>query len=396
MEIGGSQTNAVELARAVADLGHEVTLFGPDGPLVSVVRELGLDYVTAPVDQRWPSRRNIAALGSLMKRTPVDVLHAYEWGPAVDLAFGPHLRTGTPLVTTVLSMSVPDFLPRHCPLIVGTTELAARHANEFAQVTLMEPPIDTVKNAPGGAEAARRRFGFAPDDLVLTVVGRLVPDLEKVDGVLAAISAVDELASGRPVRLLVVGDGPGLAEVRASADTVNARHRRDVVIVTGSLLDPRDAYSAADIVLGMGSSALKGMSFGKPLVVQGAAGFWRLAEPATLPMFLADGWYGHNGAGAAELLSALRPILDYSERRRDLGRFGRDLVVERFSLAGASRLLADVYAGALDRPPGRGASGAGLAGAGLRLARFKFAMARHRLADRRREPAAAPVEGVRT
>jgi glycosyltransferase involved in cell wall biosynthesis len=398
MEIGGSQTNAVELARGVADLGHDVTLFGPNGPLVSVVRELGLNYVTAPVDQRWPSRRNIAALGSLLGSEPVDVLHAYEWGPAVDLAFGPHLRTGTPLVTTVLSMSVPDFLPRHCPLIVGTTQLAARHANEFAEVTLMEPPIDTVKNAPGDAEAARRRFGLEPDDLVLTVVGRLVPDLEKVEGVLTAVSVVDELANGRSVRLLVVGDGPGLVEVRAKAGAVNARHGRDVVIVTGSLLDPRDAYAAADVVLGMGSSALKGMSFGKPLVVQGAAGFWRLAEPATLPTFLDDGWYGCNGKGAADLLIALGPVLDDPDRRLELGRFGRGLVEERFSLVGASRLLAAVYARARAQPPGRAATGAGLAGAGLRLARFKVAMARHRLADRWRGPAvaAAPAEGART
>ena len=65
---------------------------------------------------------------------------------------------------------------------------------------------------------------------------------------------------------------------------------RDVVLVTGALLDPRPAYAAADIVIGMGSSALKGMAFGKPLVVQGEQGFWKLLEPATLPIFLAQGF----------------------------------------------------------------------------------------------------------
>ena len=34
MEIGGSQLNAIELARGVAELGHDVLLFGPTGPLV--------------------------------------------------------------------------------------------------------------------------------------------------------------------------------------------------------------------------------------------------------------------------------------------------------------------------------------------------------------------------
>jgi glycosyltransferase involved in cell wall biosynthesis len=395
MEIGGSQSNAVELARGVADLGHEVTLFGPDGPLVSVVADLGLEYVVAPVEQRWPSLRNIAAVRERLRARPVDVLHGYEWGPAIDLAFGPHLSAGIPLVTTVLSMSVPDFLPRHCPLIVGTAQLAAQHARDFAQIALMEPPIDTVRNAPRDPAPARRRFGIRPGDVVLTVVGRLVADLEKLQGVLTAIDAVDQLAGARTVRLIVVGDGPGLPDVLNHAGIVNRRHHREVVTVTGSLLDPREAYAAADIVLGMGSSALKGMAFGKPLVVQGAAGFWRLAEPATTAEFLSDGWYGTSGRGVADLLTALGPVLEDTGRRRDLGAFGRELVLRRFSLAAASRELAAVYAAAIAGPPGRAAAGRGLAGAGIRLARFKFAMARHALAARRPTLAAA-TEGART
>jgi glycosyltransferase involved in cell wall biosynthesis len=392
MEIGGSQSNAVELARGVADLGHEVTLFGPDGPLVAVVADLGLDYVVAPVEQSWPSRRNIAALRSHLRARPVDVLHGYEWGPTVDLAFGPHLTAGIPLLTTVLSMSVPDFLPRHCPLIVGTAQLAEQHAGDFTRVSLMEPPIDTVRNAPRDTVAARRRFGIRPDEMVLTVVGRLVPDLEKVQGVLAAIGAVDALAGARPVRLLVVGDGPGLPDVRARAVSVNARHQRDVVTVTGSLLDPRDAYEAADIVLGMGSSALKGLAFGKPLVVQGAAGFWRLAEPATSAAFLREGWYGRNGAGVPDLLAALGPVLDDAARRRYLGSFGRELVVDRFSLTAASGNLEAAYSAAVAEPPSRAATARGLTASGFRLARFKFAMARHRLAAGR--PALAATSGT--
>ncbi|MGY4858318.1 glycosyltransferase family 4 protein [Cryobacterium sp. AP23] len=380
MEIGGSQTNAVELARGVADLGHDVSLFGPDGPLISVVNDLGLDYTVAPDDQRWPSRRNITALTTLVRTRKTELVHGYEWGPTIDLAFGPHRLLGTPLVSTVLSMSVPDFLPRHCPLVVGTKELADQHARHFPRVVLIEPPVDTTRNAPRDVATARRRFGFRPEDLVLSVVGRLVTDLDKLSGVQDSIQAVDELAADYAVRMLVVGDGPGLADVRRHADTVNTRRGREVITVTGGLLDPRDAYAAADVVLGMGSSALKGLAFAKPLIVQGAAGFWCLLEPATLHRFLDEGWYGHDGAGIAALLTTLRPLLNDTRRRLELGAFGRDLVVERFSLARASRELADVYAAALAAPGSRAATYRGLTGSGIRLARFKFAMARHRAA----------------
>lgn len=380
MEIGGSQTNAVELARGVADLGHDVSMFGPDGPLITVVDDLGLHYTVAPDDQRWPSRRNITALTALVRSRQIDLVHGYEWGPTIDLAFGPHRRLGTPLVTTVLSMSVPDFLPRHCPLIVGTAELAEQHSRRFAQVTLIEPPVDTTRNAPGDQAAARRRFAVRPDDLLLTMVGRIVTDLEKADGVQSAITAVDELATEGAVRLLVVGDGAELPDVRMHADAVNRRHRREVITVTGELLDPREAYTAADVVLGMGSSALKGMAFAKPLIVQGAAGFWCLVEPSTVQRFLDEGWYGRGGAGASALVGIVRPLLFDACHRQELGSFGRDLVVERFSLARASRDLVEVYAGALAAPGSRAVSYRGLTGSGIRLARFKFAMARHRAA----------------
>jgi len=396
MEIGGSQTNAVELARGIADLGHDVSMFGPDGPLVSIVDDLGLDYTVAPEDQRWPSVRNMRELTALVRTRRIDLVHGYEWGPTIDLAFGPHRSIGTPLVTTILSMSVPDFLPRHVPLVVGTAELKQQHSRQFARVALIEPPVDTTRNAPRDQVDAKSRFGFRPEDLVISVVGRLVTDLDKLDGVQAAITAVDVLAADGPVRLLIAGDGPGLAHVHGHADAVNARHGRDVVTVTGGLLDPREAYASADVVLGMGSSALKGLAFAKPLVVQGAAGFWCLLEPSTLPRFLAEGWYGRNGAGTATLLEILRPLIRDAGRRHELGEFGRDVVVERFSLTGASRDLADVYRRALAEPGSRAASYRGLTGAGFRLARFKFALARHRVraAVSRSAPVAVAANGA--
>ena len=116
---------------------------------------------------------------------------------------------------------------------------------------------------------------------------------------LGAIDTVGRLAQDRRVRLLVAGDGPGLPLVRAAAQAVNAATGRETVLVPGALLDPRPAYEAADVVLGMGSSALKGMAFAKPLVVQGADGFWELVTPQSVDLFLRQGWYGH-GSGSGD------------------------------------------------------------------------------------------------
>ena len=344
MEIGGSQLNAVELAARTARAGHEVVVFAPDGELVDRVRELGLEHHRAPVGGSWPTRRTMAELLALVRHRDVDLVHGYEWGPAVELAYGPHLLLGTPMVVTVLSMDVPGFLPTHVPLVVGTGELADEARVRHDEVHLMEPPIDDAANAPGDPGTARRRFGVAEDDLLLAVVCRLTADLQKVEGVLGAIDTVGRLARDRSVRLLVAGDGPGLPAVRAAARAVNAATGRETVLVLGALLDPRPAYEAADVVLGMGSSALKGMAFAKPLVVQGAEGFWELLTPQSVELFLRQGWYGHgSGSGDEALTRALRPVLDDASLRVSLGQFGRRLVAERFSLDAAAERLEALY-----------------------------------------------------
>jgi L-malate glycosyltransferase len=55
LEIGGSQLNAIELAAAVRDLGHDVLVFGQPGPLADRVRDLELELVTAPAPRGRPS-----------------------------------------------------------------------------------------------------------------------------------------------------------------------------------------------------------------------------------------------------------------------------------------------------------------------------------------------------
>lgn len=345
MEIGGSQLNAIELAAAVQQRGHEVTVFSPQGRLTTVAEDLGLDLVPAPVTGRWPARSNVRALNALVADRRAEVVHGYESGPALEIAYGPS-RLGVPMVVTSMSMSVPTLLPRRGALLVGTRELARQQARVRDDVQLMEPPVDTTRYTPptrSEALAARRLLGIGEDDLVLAVVCRLVDDLGKLDGVLTAIRAMAGLRATSRLRLLVVGEGPGIGAVRAAAHSINARSRFTAVLVPGALEDPLPAYQAADVVLGMGSSALKAMACGRPLVVQGHDGFWRLLDRDSLPQFLESGWWGGHGRGEADLVEALTPLLVSSTRRVELGRLAREVASSHYSLGTAAEQLERLY-----------------------------------------------------
>jgi glycosyltransferase involved in cell wall biosynthesis len=351
MEIGGSQLNAVEIAAAVRDRGHDVTVVSRPGPLVETVRALRLPHVTLdPRATRTLSTRALGHLTSLARERSIDVVHGYEWPPGVEAILGPRLRLGVPVVCTVMSGTVAPFLPRTLPLIVGTEEL--RRYEESAGrplVRLLEPPVDVRANAPAyQAGSFRADLGLDPDVPLLAIVCRLVP--MKLEGVLSACDAVGELAAaGTPVQLVLVGDGPARPAAEEAAAKANARAGRRVVTLAGEMFDPRPAYAAADVVLGMGGSALRGMAFGKPLMVQGVGGFWKLLTPESAPLFLAQGWGGtcHDadwrGAGAARLIAILPLLLDDPATRARLGKYGRSLVTDRFSLDHAAAIQEEVY-----------------------------------------------------
>ncbi|MWV47902.1 glycosyltransferase [Rathayibacter sp. VKM Ac-2803] len=345
MEVGGSQINGIELAGRMAALGHEAVVYGPRGDLTPLVAELGLDWEEAPEKGPHVSARSMARLRRIVRERGIDLIHAYEWAPTLDSAFGPYLIDGVPVVTTVLSPEVPDFVPTVFPMIVGVVELLEEERARRTDLHLIEPPVDTELNAPvADVTELRARFDIAPDEIAVVTVARLVADLKR-EGILAAIEAVGRIGDEHRLRLVIVGDGAVRGELQAAADRVNAGRSRRLVTLTGQMLDPRDAYAAADIVLGMGSSALRGMAFAKPLVVQGEKAFWRLLTPESLPFFLEGGWYslGDGVDGAGRLAGILGPLAGDAELRRSLGELGREVVVERFSLAAAALRQAAIY-----------------------------------------------------
>jgi glycosyltransferase involved in cell wall biosynthesis len=346
MEIGGSQLSAIEIGAAVQSLGHQVLLVAEDGELAPAAQRAGLEHIRINKRRRAPSLSTMNLLVDLVRRRNVDVVHGYEWPPVLDGWFGPHLRLLTPVVATVMSMAVAPFLPRSVPLVVGTERLREQcRADKFEHVTLIEPPVSVHSNSPTFEERGfRSRYGIRPDTILVTVVGRLAREL-KLEGLLSACRVIGQLArQGADVHLAIVGDGPARADVEQEAGRVNSPSAK-IVTLTGALEDPRPAYAAANIILGMGGSALRGMAFAKPLIVQGEAGFWKLCDESTLSMFLDAGWYGIGDGqnGDSKLMAALDPLLRSPEMRDRLGKFGRQLVVGRFSLEHAAKTQLNVY-----------------------------------------------------
>jgi glycosyltransferase involved in cell wall biosynthesis len=377
--LGGSQLNAIEIAAAVKKRGHDVILFGRRGALVARAEQLGLEFVESPQPGRRPSPRVVDALTDLIDARGIQVLHGYEWPPALESVLAARRRPESAAVATGMSMSGAPVIPRTVPLLVGTEEIAATEIGSGrTRVGVLEPPVDLDFNQPGvdvGLGEFRRRWGLDDSRLTVVSVTRFAREL-KLEGTLAAIDAVGSIAADFPVRLVLVGDGSARDDVESRASAVNERAGAGTIILTGQLSDPRAAYAAADVALGMGGSALRALAFQKPLVVQGERGFWSLLTPESLDTFLWTGWYGVGTAvdtGASTLAGILGGLLADEQRRRELGSFGRRTVEERFSLDRAADIQVDHYLEAIASRPNGFRSLVGDASAFVRYGKYYVA-----------------------
>jgi glycosyltransferase involved in cell wall biosynthesis len=361
LDLGGTQVNAIDLAATVRDrFGHDMVLFASPGPAAALAEGRGLRVVAAPDVEVRPSTATMAALRRVVASERVDLVHAWDWPQVLDAALALALPGSVPVLGTSMSMTLERFLPRSVPMTFGTTELAARAARVWrAPVALLEPPVDTGANHPGAVDPGgfRRRHGLDDGVPTVVVVSRLARTL-KLEGIRRAVDAVASLAAARAARLVVVGDGDAAGELWARAGEVNRRLGWDAVVLTGAMADPREAYAAADIVLGMGGSALRALAFAKPLVVLGEQGFSEVLSPATVDGFLWSGFYGtgDGDVGPTRLCCQLRALLDQPSRLAALGGFGLDLVRDRFALGASAARLEAVYREVAGGPAARGSA----------------------------------------
>ncbi|ONH28980.1 glycosyltransferase family 4 protein [Pseudofrankia asymbiotica] len=356
LEIGGSQTNAIDLATRLRDgHGHEVVFFATPGPAANLLHERKIRLIPAPSAFRAPSARMVTGLVQVVRDQRPDVVHAWDWPQCINalVALGP---LGVPFVGSDMNnLSVSANLPKSAPMTFGTEETVdVARSLGHRRVALLEPPVDTGRDDPAVVDGAAFRAEHAVGDgeLLVVAVSRLVGWL-KLEGLVRGIEAVAELAGSRPVRFVIVGSGTARDELLERAATVNAAAGREVVSVPGPMLDPRPAYAGADVVLGMGGSALRGLAFGKPVLVTGENGFSTVASSETVEPFFWRGYYGVGDGTPSDLAGQLASLLDDAGLRERLGEWARDLVLRRYSLAVAAGRLEEFLTDAAVRPTAR-------------------------------------------
>jgi L-malate glycosyltransferase len=356
LALGGTTINAIDLAVALRDRhGHDVVLFASPGPLTKLVSDAGLRYLPAPVADCHPSLGRMRCLREAVRRERPDLLHVWETWACLDAYCAVHLPWGVPILVTDMQMQLTRVLPTMPTTTFGTPELVDQaKAAGRRHVELLLPPVDTSLNAPGAVDPApfRALCGIQRGDVTLVTVSRLVNSL-KGESLKRSIEAVRVLGKQLPLRLVIVGDGTARESIKAMADSVNTDLARDAIVMPGAMLDPRAAYAAADIVIGMGGSALRAMAFGKPTIVVGERAFSATLDQTTAADFLYRGIYGvaDGDAQSPALTRDIERAAGNPQALPALGLFSREFVSRHFSLDVVAAHLSKTCETAVSRPP---------------------------------------------
>ncbi|SIN90680.1 glycosyltransferase family protein [Agromyces cerinus] len=354
LELGGAQINAVQLSAAVSVHGFDSLLIGPEdtlpveGPsLLDIARDYGvqLEVYRRPA----PLMAHARTISRLADRWEADLVHAFSSSERAAY-WGAGLFGRRALVRTIYENSYDPRTHPSVPVVIGTGYLRDQLADRPGGAILISPPVDTSRDASGvtDRESFRRRLGVAGDAVVLVIVSRVATEL-KGRGIEDAICAV-ESANDPRIHLIVVGTGDAEERLRGRAAAVNARLGRSAIVFFGPMSDPRPVYDAADVVLGMGSSAARGLAFGKPLIVLGERGWSAIFRPPDTEAILHNNFWSPQSVtdGAGMLLGHIRELVDHPADRVALGRTARQFAEEHFGLPTMALRLAGVYEGALE------------------------------------------------
>ena len=238
--------------------------------------------------------------------------------------------------------------------LVASTEGEARdlirwYGADPSRISVIPPGVDLVTFAP--APGAREQLGIAPDDLVVTFVGRIQP-LKAPDLVLRAAALLRDTDPdlGRRLRVLVLGapSGSGLAHPDWLPELASQLGLADRV----SFAPPvdratlADYYRASDLTIvpsfneSFGLVALESEACGTPVVAARVGG---------LPTSVADGVSGVlvDGHDPDHWAHVIGDLLRDSARRRQLGRAARRYA-EGFSWRRTTDGLLRAYQRAID------------------------------------------------
>lgn len=332
---GGAEGFYVRLVNALQRAGQAPLAVTVAGGAVAAALDVDVRQVHVPMRGNWDmwSRWRI---GRIVARHGACIVQTYM-GRATRLT---HLRPGGAATHVArLGGYYPAKGYRHAHAWVGNTrgvcDYLVQHGFPRERVFHIGNFVAMPAVAPAEIlHALRGELGIPASALVLLAVGRLHP-VKGYGDLLAAFARIPAHCAGRPVHLVIVGDGPLAAPLRAQAEALACRDR---LHWAGWRADPAAFYDLADIVVmpshheTLGNVVLEAWAHARPVIASRSQGPLELCEPERDALLVPVGDVAALAAAATRLLedAPLREALAQAGQAKLLAHFSEQAVLAAY------------------------------------------------------------------
>jgi glycosyltransferase involved in cell wall biosynthesis len=357
LNIGGTETQAVELARRMDPAKYDVTLacLRKEGPLLEKLKASSVKVVEFHPKGGIDSPRGLYQLARMvayLRRGKFDVVHAHDlWSNMIAVVAGK--LAGVPVIVTSQRDLSHDawyksgrkkWLRRaqgaSSAVLTNATMirdgLVRDEGLEARKIKVIHNGVDLDRfQAAPGAKA--RLFPGMERAKLVVLVGNMHTD---VKGHATLIAAAPGIGSRCPqARFVLVGDGEQRREFEKSAEDADVKAS---FLFLGRRNDVADILAACDVAVlpsaaeGMPNAVLEYMAAGLPVVASAVGGNLEVIEDGVTGLLVPPG-------DAVALGNAVARLLDDDALARRMAKNAREMVERKFSFERLTREVGALY-----------------------------------------------------
>ncbi len=356
LDYGGAENFLILLAKKLHELGNNISVLciRREGAQASKLIEMGIDVMVHRFKGRLHPRSLSEAAALLINKRP-DIAQSFMYRSNISGLTAASIAKVPVRIATVCSMSQWDnkrqviterLLGFNKNMTVAVSQAVAEVVRARLKIpqerlTVIHNAIDPAQilNAKGG-ERVRHELGLDNGDIVLTMVGRLVPRKDHQ----TLIKALPAVMNRYPrLKALFAGDGALMPKLKSLCAKLGISQR---VIFAGNRDDIPDILNASNIfaliskVEGFSLALLEGMSAGLPVIATDLPCNREVVEHG-LNGYLVD---PGDSAGLAHYLETL---LEDDKLARDMGKKAQETVLDGFTVEVAAQKHLQLYNGLL-------------------------------------------------
>jgi glycosyltransferase involved in cell wall biosynthesis len=352
---GGTQRHLQQVVALIdpARFHVEVLTLRAGGAVEDELRAGGVSVRSLGVGARLASARTLRAIvaaARALRRGRIDVVHGYQWRPALVGAVAGRLA-GVPLrLASKRSLTGEDrqaerawrHIARQVDTVIVNADALRVEGEEQGmrcRWALLQNGVDTehFRLAPPDP-AARAALGLDPRRPVVGTIGRL-EDRKGHDQLLRAAGTMLAGGNGRRPQIVIVGDGPLREKLQAQAQSLGVA---DSVRFVGAVADVRPSLAAMDVFVlpshaeGMSNALMEAMAAARPVVATAVGGNTEVVVNGETGVLIPP-------ADPAAIADAIAALLRDPDRAAGLGAAAREFVTRRFGARARVAELAHLY-----------------------------------------------------